>query len=311
MIDIQDVCVIAAKEKYDFIYDGIKEYGFQIMIPYKDTNLLMRICRELWFRLHLPCRSLWINKKLKSLGCKVIIVKDSLLCSELLKYIRGFNPVAKIIIMYLNRVHTTFPVEEARHFADELWSYDEEDCRKYGMRKMGNYYFGVNRVSPNSTPKYDVIYLGRDKGRAEEILGIEKKLQELGLKTYFHISPDRSFLRFKKKFYKPTIPYGEYTRLLENTRALLNIMPDGQKSITPRDMEVIFDQVKGITNNKGIKEFKYYHPDRYFVLGDRCIKEIKSFLQTPFPAVENEELDEMEFDNMILKMINDEVRTVG
>ena len=254
----RDICIIAAKEKSDWIYDAMVEYGFHVMIPYKDKNLLLRLMREVWFQLRLPGRQIWFNRELKGVEQKVIIVKDSLICPELLEYIRKKKPDARLVVMYLNRVRTTFPAAVAAQYADELWSYDADDCKEFGMRQMGDYYFSTYRTQPASKPEYDVVYLGRDKGRAGELLELEAKFKALGLSTYFHISPDRSFLRFKKSFYKPAIPYREYVKLLSNTRALLNIMPEEQRSITPRDMEVIFDSVKGITNNKGIKEFRFY-----------------------------------------------------
>ncbi len=303
-VDIKDVCFIAAKEKHDFIYDAIKDYGFNIMIPYKDTDLIFRILREIWFRLKLSNRKIWFNPAIKTIKEPVIIVKDSLVCTELLKYIKHCHPNAKLVVMYFNRVHTTFPATEASKYADELWSYDEDDCSKYHMKKMSDYYFQGYKVERKESPDYDVVYLGRDKGRGEDILKLEKRFNELGLRTYFHITPDRSFQRYKKSYYKPVIPYREYTKLLSNTKALLNIMPEGQRSITPRDMEVIFDGVKGITNNLGIKDFKFYHPDRYFVLGERPLEELKSFLETPFPAVAESELQDLEFDRMVLNLLN-------
>ncbi len=301
----EDICFIAAKEKHDFIFDAIEEYGINIKIPYKDFNMLFRILREIWFRLGLPGRQIWFNRKIRDIDQPVIIVKDSLICEELLEYIKRSNPGSRLIVMYFNRVLTTFPVTEALKYADELWSYDEDDCRQYGMRKMDDYYFKTYRVVPKEDPKYDVVYLGRDKGRGEDILKLEEEFKALGLKTYFRITPDRSFLRFKKKYYRPVIPYREYTSLLSDTRALLNIMPEGQKSITPRDLEVIFDGVKGITNNRGIKEFRFYDPDRYFVLGERSADELKAFLDAPFPPVDGQELEELEFDRMVLRLLND------
>lgn len=306
MMNHRDVCFVAAKEKYDFAYDAIKEYGFCELIPYKDRNVVLRILREIWFRLGLPFRNIWFNPEINNIKSNVIIVKDSLICKELLANIKQKYPKAKLVVMYVNRVHTTFPAEEAEKYADELWSYDESDCRKYNMRLMGDYYFEKYRIQPEEkkkTPAYDVVYLGRDKGRAEYLLELKKQFEELGLETWFRITPDRRYQRFKKKIYQPVISYQEYVEMLKDSRALLNIMPQGQTSITPRDMEVIFNSMKGITNNKGIRKKPYYHPDRYFIVGEDNIEELPDFLDRLCPEMEEDSLSEMFFDRMIFKML--------
>ena len=206
--------------------------------------------------------------------------------------------------MYVNRVKTSFPANEAKGLVDELWSYDTEDCNEYGMRLMGDYYYEMycSEEKHNNKPIYDVVYLGRDKGRASYLLELKNSFEEMGLKTLFRITPDRSYMRFKKRLYQPVIPYREYVKMLEKSRALLNVMPEGQNSITPRDLEVIFHSVKGITNNKGVKKRPYYHPDRYFVLGEDEIEDLPAFLERPFPTVDATELSSMHFDNMVFNM---------
>lgn len=308
-LECKDICFITAKEKRDYFYDAIVEYGFHVMIPYKDYNLFLRVLREIWFRLRLPKREIWFNPKLKDIREKYIIVKDPLICSELLAFIRKYNPSARFVVKYDNRVQNTFPASEASKYADELWSYDMDDCRQYGMRFTPENYLDIYRIKPGERkekPEYDIVYVGRDKGRAEYLFELKHKFEEMGLKTYFHITADRSFQRFKRKFYRPVIPYREYVDLLRNTKALLNIMPESQTSITPRDMEVLFDGVKGITNNKGVKSLKFYDKDRYFIIGEDRPEDLKAFLERPFPAVEESELEKLGFDKMVLGMFDSE-----
>ena len=76
------VTFIRAKLKKDYVFDGIKGSGYDVIIPYKDTNLLMRLLREAWSRLKLPGRSMWYNKAAKAISTDVIIVKDPLITVE-------------------------------------------------------------------------------------------------------------------------------------------------------------------------------------------------------------------------------------
>ena len=84
--------------------------------------------------------------------------------------------------------------------------------------------------------------------------------------------------------------YKEYIELLKRTKSHLNIVPDGQTSITQRELESVFDEVKCITNNRGILEFDLYDPSRYFVLGIDSISELSDFLNSEFKPIPPEKL---------------------
>ena len=300
-MDKKDICFVRAKMKEDYVFDGIQSMGYRIFIPYTDYNLLLRCMREAWFRLKLPGRSLWYNKKLKEIDAECFIVKDPLITPGFLSWLRQCHPDAKIILEYDNRVSKSIDpnsVDPSIH----KWSYDPDDCETYNMKRKPSNYLEIYRVACTKS-EYDILYLGRDKGRAEELLELQKSFEDNGLKTYFHICADRRYLQKQKSCYKPLITYQEYLELLKKSRAILNIMPEGQRSITQRELECVFDGVKCITNNKGIKEFFLYHPSRYFILGEDDINTINEFLNEPFAPVEENALKKLTYQNAIECMI--------
>ncbi len=260
-------CIIKAMDRHsDYVMKAMIEQGNTVYIPYRDYNLFFRCAREVWFRLKFPGRKWWFNPKLKKLDVEEVRICDPLI------------------------IKPTDVVRPNLKYA----SYDLDDCNQYGMQfnhacYMRQYCFTPEEKLP---PEYDVIYLGRDKGRAETILALQKKIESMGLKTYFHICADRAYMRHKKQFYKPRIPYEDYVELLKRTRAHLNIVQEGQTSITQRDLESVCDQVKCITNNQGIKSFELYDPSRFFVLGVDDIETLPEFLDTPFKAIPDDKLDE-------------------
>ena len=300
------MCFVRAKLKEDYMYDAIEKYGYQIMIPYRDTNLFMRLMREVWFRLGLPFRCIWLNPKLKKIDQDIIIVRDSLVCSELMEWLRNRYPTAKLILDYDNRADNTFSPTEACKYVNEMWTYDADDAKKYGMRIRGTAFLDIYKLPEfEETTPIDVAYLGRDKGRGEEILGIESELMEKGFSTDFKIVANRQYQRYRKKYYSPLTSYREYLEMLSRSKALLNFMPESQKSLTPRDMESIFYSKKEITNVKEIKEFKYYHPQRQFVWGVDDMESLGEFLNSPYPKLSEEELDEFRFVNCINEMLDE------
>ena len=99
------------------------------------------------------------------------------------------------------------------------------------------------------------------------------------------------------------MPYEKYLKILKESKAVLNIVPTGQRSITQREMETVFDGIKCITNNTGIKKFALYDETRYFILNDNY-KDILKFLNTPFRPVTDNELQEFRFEYVVNKMLS-------
>lgn len=303
-MDKSEICFIRAKLKKDYVFDGIAKSGYRIIIPYTDRNIILRICREIWKKLKLPKIHIWYNKKAKNIEQKIIIVKDPIITADFMQFLRQHNPDRYIIFDYDNRVARSLDPESIRQYVDEIWSYDEDDCTKYGLRKKGHAYLDIYQTRPNPERKYDVFYVGRDKGRLHQIHNLEEKLQAQGLRTYFYICADREYLTWKKKEYKHFLSYEGYLELLKESRAILNIVPEGQRSITQREMEAVFDGVKCITNNKGILDFELYDESRYFLLDDNY-EAIPEFLNAPFKEVDDSELGKYRFVNHINEMIQE------
>lgn len=298
------ICFIRAKQKKDYVFDGIARSGYRIIVPYKDRNLVLRLLREIWTRLKLPKVSIWYNAETKGIPQDVIIVKDPLITSDFMRTLRANNPDRFIVFNYDNRVSRSIDPDSVRAYVNEIWSYDDDDCARYALRKKGDGFFDVYQTTPNPVRKYDVFYVGRDKGRLDQIHLIENKLKEQGLRTCFHICADRSFLTWTNKEYKPFLPYEDYLELLKDSRAILNIVSEGQTSITQREMEAVFDGVKCITNNTGILSFPLYDESRYFLI-DNNYELIPAFLEKPFKMVPKEELDNYKMERRIDEMLQE------
>jgi len=301
------ICVIAPHMKGEYYYEGMERGGYNIITPYRDYNLLMRCMREAWFRLRLPMRRLWYNPKCKSEKAELYVLSDALLTPDFIQFLRKEHPDSRIAIVYQNPVGISLQYQDPsdgatglaglKKFGIELWSYDKADCARYGMRYTGNFYQDGWVLNKSVVPDYDIVYVGRDKGRAQRLFETEKTYQEMGLKTYFHICADRRHLHFTRRYYKPLLSYTDYIDLIGKTRGILNIVNEGCDSITLREMEAVFFDIKCITNNPSIKAFEHYHPSRFFVLGDDDSERLREFLQSPFLPVPAEELDKMRVDN--------------
>lgn len=307
-LDKNKICFIAATIKGDYVFEGIKNYGYQIMIPYRDTNLLMRCLREAWYRLNLPAKHLWYNPECKKTDVDMFIVRDSLMSPEYLGWLRKHHPDARIILEYDNMAHTTIHPDSVTDPTIEKWTYDSGDAARYNMKEKAGGYYDSWKCTKTEPPVYDVVYVGRDKGRAAQMFALEEQFKAVGLKTYFHICADRRFLTWTKPYYKPLLNYTQYLNLIGNSRAILNIVQEGAVSITMREVEAVFHNVKCITNNPIMKKDTLYHPSRYFILGEDPIENLPKFLEIPFEPASEEVLWKSSYQRSIDKMLAEDPR---
>lgn len=299
-----DICFIRPRiDKNDYYYKAIKKMGYDIEVPYVGNWFCFRIFRELWFRFSFPKRHVWYNNRIKHKQSKLFIVRDSLITNDFLEWLREYHPESRIILDYDNLASTTLNPDTILDNTIEKWSYDEDDCKRYGMKMKPMSFLDIYSIKKNEPSEYDVLYLGRDKGRMSYLLELEKELKGLGLKTHFHICANRRYELFKNRNYKHLITYDEYIELMRKSRSIMNIVDKPQSSMTMRDMEVVFNGIKGITNNRMAINFPLYDPSRYFILGVDPIDSLKSFLNTPFLPLKEHELDPFRYENAIRYMI--------
>ncbi len=215
---------------------------------------------------------------------------------DYLNWVLKEKPDAGIALEYENRAGRLFD-PRGLDKRISLWTYDPDDAEKYGMNLNRIGFFEILRPPAKTEKSIDILYVGRDKGRADKIFDLQRRLEKSGLKTYVRICPDRSYMLLKKKYYKPVITYQEYLQLLSQSRAIVNIMPENQRSITWRDLEVCYYGVKEITNNRWIKDSELYDKSRYFILGEDDLDGISDFLDTPSVPVDEEVLVRYSFEN--------------
>ena len=301
LMDKSEVCMIRAKLKRDYVYDAIANYGYQIFTPYKGrNNLFLRFLREIWFRGNLPHKEVWFNFRKPERPYQAIILFDPLIIPEYLEWVHQQSPESRIFLSYENRADKTIRPDTVPSYV-EKWSYDRDDCREYSMKWCEPSFFMEYRRTPNPDPRYDVLYVGRDKGRAEYLFQIERELRKNGLRTYFHICADRQYLRFKKRYYKRLLTYEEYLDLLVDSKAILNIVPEGQTSVTQRELEAVFDGLKCITNNQGIKQFELYDESIFYII-DKDNRSIKDFLNMETKAADTEILKQYDFEKRLQQL---------
>ncbi|MDD4589520.1 MAG: hypothetical protein PHG06_03675 [Parabacteroides sp.] len=303
---LKDVLFIEPEQ--GFYYPFIKSDGLNIVSPYKGgKSLFLRIFRELHFRLNLPCKYVWYNSKTIN-KYSTFFVFEELLITDFLKWLYQKDPDRLIVLFYANICK---PFNHADMFDDKWcikWSGDPEDCTMYRMNmctESTSFFKSWHIVKRN--PDIDVFYIGRDKGRLDYLLGLEKNLRDLGLNPYFHIASGVKYTIKRDHHYKSLIPYSKVLEYLSHSRAILHLEQGAQACITIRLQESLVNRIKLITDSKDIKKYKFYDPDNIFILGEDDISTLPRFLDKPYKEVNLEELGDLYFENLATRIIEQSI----
>lgn len=280
-----DSLIITAKRGYTT--QGLRKVGYTVLYPYRDKTFLGRCLREVWFRLGLP-ESVWYNKAVTKLEPKHITVQDPQITRAYLLWLQKKFPDITLHFQYDNLVG------RARHLRPDqipegidASTYDAADSEKYGLRLRGSGGYFPDYIGKKRPTKYDVFFVGKDKGRGEYLMDLQKQMQELGLKTKFIITADGRFSK-RKPYYSRSIPYEKVIEYDNESRAILNVTMPGQVGATMRDYESVYNQVKLITTNPHIRDFDIYKEENVFILGERDLSELPAFLEAPFVPLDEE-----------------------
>jgi len=277
------IIYISARKGY--IFDGLRASGCTVYSPYIDHTIVGRILREIWFFINLP-EQIWYSKKCLKHNPEKIILHDPLLTANYIKWLQKKFPSAQINFEYGNLIgkakHLT-PLEIPEKIS--ISTYDAGDSKKFNikLRENGNYF--PCYIGKKKSKKYDVFFIGADKGRGDYILELERQMKILGMKTKFIITADGMFSK-RKTYYSKRISYLEVIEYDNESRSILNIVLPGQMGATLRDYESIFNEVKLITNNKNIKNFDFYDASNVFILGEQKIEELPTFLSLPYKKID-------------------------
>ncbi|MBS1532645.1 MAG: hypothetical protein JSU01_20235 [Bacteroidetes bacterium] len=272
-----EVMILFGEPRYFISF--IKQKGLNVYSVYKDVSLLTRIIRKFFFILKLPEAVWYDNWKHKLGGVKTIILfftQDS----KIIHYIKSINPDVRLVVWYWNPAFIGTLPDVLPDSLCEKWSFDENDALKFGM-KSNTQFFLDNITLPGNEIVYDVLFVGKDKGRKQIIDDLENDMSARGIRTYFYVVDDN--LKLAK--HNRAIPYEECLALLSKSKSILDIIQPGQSGLTLRPLEALFLKKKLITNDPSIKTQKFYHPNNVFIIREDNMDDLTQFLATPFENI--------------------------
>ena len=261
----------------------------------------MRCIRRIWYKFKLPFKSIWYDKKILSSNINEIVIFDALCNVDYLKWLRKMKPEAKIVFWYWNIVKNTISPNSIPDEIVEKWSFSRKDCAEYSMRFMPLPYF-YELVIPPQNKEFDIVFVGKDKGRLSELLNLRSKFDKLGLKSKFIITPDHQYS--KNAEYSNPISYLESLDWNSKAKAVLDYIEVDNSGQSLRVIEALFLKEKIITNSKLIYDYDFYCPENIFVLDRDDYSKLPSFLEIPYKNYDESIVSKYDFDAIINSLLS-------
>lgn len=260
------------------------------------TRNIQRLSKKLnlWF-LYLLFIKDW---KTKLIECDSCIIFDSAFSISLVKAIKFSNPNIKIYIYLWNPTFKDISIvdklEKVKNIV-EIYSFDKNDCKKYGF-KFSPMVYNFDVKNDYKDILYDVIFVGYIKNRQQTLLKFYNKLKSTNHNLYFYVLNN---INTKEKLpfelHNDYLDYSEYKEKMLRSKAVLDIVQDGQIGLTIRTMEAICYGKKLITNNIDIVNYDFYNKNNIFVIGIDDIDDLQKFIQLPFISISKEILKKYNF----------------
>lgn len=281
--------------------------AFKTINTYKKIPFILKPFRLLSLRFNIGVRC-WVSYDSSDFnGINTVVLFD---CENLLFHTRTIEkiaPTCRLIIYFWNpMILYNPPILERISTRWELWTFDYADAKKYHMR-YGGQFICENLLSqvPSGKITTDLFFIGLNKGRFKKLRKLESALNsQYGIKTqFYYVDKVRSF--FDKKYSSP-IRYNDMIKLLSCSRAIFDYTQKGQSGLTLRVLEGLFLGKKIVTNNESLKKYDFFDNSLIFILGERSLEEITSFLNQETGKVGYDVLSRYFSERWLNRIINNQ-----
>lgn len=280
----------------DMMFQAWIQNGLKAEVIFIPMPKLIRFVRRAWVDHFLPGYSVWYGSwKRKLWDYDTVILHASERTRTIPLFLHSIKPTMRIIYWYWNPVNKQSLPSLTRVAGIECWSFDQEDCKKYGMRQNIQYYdYPDEKVEIE--PEYDVYFIGHDKGRSSVIERIKREIVNLGYKVRIDLVREGS----------PNIPYEEVQKRIAKSKVILEVTQEGQSGCTLRALESLFMRKKLITTNGNIIHEDFYNDSNIFIFGKDDERKLASFIDMPYDTTSDAFRDHRSIDAWFTNFFEEE-----
>lgn len=245
-------------------------------------------------RINLPFKSIWakfyIEKSLKEIIKKaqnpiLFFSGDHYGLEEIgfFDYIKGNFPNAKLcyeladIVPLYEKDYKYFSINKLKEKFDVVFTFNKIDAQKYNFILSKPCIPSYDNITKdNRIANSDIFFVGRDKGRLNEIISVFEVCSKNGLKCEFYIMgvPHNRQRYSNHIHYNIRLDYLDVLKFVRKTKCVLNIVQSNSDGLTLRDYEAI-GMGKLLISNRKIDEKYNLHCNKGIIALDSLNKNIE------------------------------------
>ena len=288
-------------EHYFFKSLNSEEFDVRIFNPLdKTSNInwfkwLPRLFRNIW---HKQLIRQYINANIDEI---FIFNEHRLLLQGILSAINRMGSQSSQFTGYLllrnplNERDKTFPlIQELEQKGVQVSTFDYADSCKFKFSLYSQFCSIIPELE-NVTQDYDFSFVGRDKGRGDQLLSLKKQLESLNAHTFFDIrTADQA-----------NLTYLEYLGRSLSGKCMVEFLQSGQSGMTLRAIEALLYKRKLLTTNQSIVREAFYHPANIYVFDERTLdtQKLQRFMAEPWHPIDVEIQQAYTTEHVIKKLI--------
>lgn len=212
-------------------------------------------------------------------SCRYYIINSSYL-----EYLRKRYPNVRLVL-YMQDLVSAFSIkhdiENYKRRFDLVISYDEGDCKKYGLIYHPTPYSRIDISNLSIQEESDVFFCGYAKSRYKKIFDVYYRCREERLKCKFFIIdlPQSEQIEGEGLIYDRKLSYIENLSYIMKSKCVLEIMQENATGYTPRLWESLMYDKHLLTDNSSVKKSIFYDPSGIHCLSD--VGKISDWINIP------------------------------
>ena len=289
--------LILVQDNNNYFFPYVQDENIDICTAYK-KGFIYRIIKKIPFLSRIAYTD-WTNKIDKY---SKVIVFDSIFNLPLAYYLKR-SKIDTYIYSWNSAISSSQKrlLKKAKKYFP-TYSFDKKDCKAYSLKYAPMVYSKDAVVRGKDKEIYDVVFVGKDKGRVDLLFEIYSRFTSIGLRCKFLVLGDEQekYVGAGFEFIDKYLSYSENSSLIRKSKAVLDIQQRGQEGLTLRVVETMFFNKKIITNKQDIDSYDFFDNNNVLILKeDTSAGEILDFINSDYSSIPSHIIDKYDISNWI------------
>lgn len=297
---------------HEIIQSQLHEFGAQV--DYFDERPSNNTIIKAVMRINRNFVSKYIHRYYENLLSEIeaekydylFVIKGEVIPEIFINKFKKLNPDAQCLLMLWDSIKNYEYVLNKSKLFDVTFSFDKDDCNKYGFEFRPLFYNEKYLSIANKQKElpYDITFIGTVHSDRLKILEeLKRKLGDKYTYNYYLYIPSKVLFYIKKVFQKEfriksknyfqfeSLSSNQVLDIISKSRVVIDIEHPGQTGLTMRTIEMLGAGRKIITTNQSIKDYDFYCEDNICIINREDITMNLDFLESDFKVIDKEILD--------------------